>query len=173
MVTLRDLRLPEFDKNRRIEEQKALVFDTECRYDIILGTDFLSKAGISINYDTGFMEWYENIIPLRDPIGLNAETFDDMEDSLFIQIEDELLGEDWLDSYATEILDAKYTVLDIDGFVNDMNHLTDAQKDDTRSLLKKHEKLFDATLGVYPHKKFHIDTDGSIQPVHARAYPAP
>ena len=84
MVTLRDLRLPEFDKNRRIEEQKALVFDTECHYDIILGTDFLSKAGISINYDTGFMEWYENIIPLRDPIGLNAETFDDMEDSLFI-----------------------------------------------------------------------------------------
>ena len=173
MVTLRDLRLPEFDKNRRIEQQKALVFDTECRYDIILGTDFLSKAGISINYDTGFMEWYENIIPLRDPISLNAETFDDMEDSLFIQIEDELLGEDWLDSYATEILDAKYSVLDIDGVVNDMNHLTDNQKDDMRNLLNKHKKLFDGTLGVYPHKKFHIDTDGSIAPVHARAYPVP
>lgn len=173
MVTLRDLRLPEFDKNRRIEQQKALVFDTECRYDIILGTDFLSKAGISINYDTGFMEWYENIIPLRDPIGLNAETFDEMEDSLFIQIEDELLGEDWLDSYATEILDAKYSVLDIDGVVNDMNHLTDNQKDDMRNLLNKHKKLFDGTLGVYPHKKFHIDTDGSMTPVHARAYPVP
>ena len=35
MVVLRDLRLPEFDKNRRIDEQKALIFDKKCRYDII------------------------------------------------------------------------------------------------------------------------------------------
>ena len=27
MVVLRDLRLPEFDKNRRIDEQKALIFE--------------------------------------------------------------------------------------------------------------------------------------------------
>ena len=56
IVTLRDIRLPEFDKNRRIEEQKDLVFDAPCRYDIILGTDFLTKVGININYETGFME---------------------------------------------------------------------------------------------------------------------
>ena len=64
--------------------------------------------------------------------GLNAETFEKMEDSLLLQIEDELLGEDWLDSFATEIIDAKYTVLDIDGVVNDMSHLTDVQKDDMK-----------------------------------------
>ena len=40
MVHLRDLRLPEFDKNRRIDEQKALIFDGKCRYDVILGADF-------------------------------------------------------------------------------------------------------------------------------------
>ena len=28
MVTMRDFRLPEFEKNKIIEEQKALVFDT-------------------------------------------------------------------------------------------------------------------------------------------------
>ena len=46
VITLRDIRLPEFDKNRRIEEQKALVFDAPCRYDIIFGTDFLTKVGM-------------------------------------------------------------------------------------------------------------------------------
>ena len=76
-VTMRDFHLHEFDKNRRIEEQKALVFDTPCRYDMILGTDFLSKSGIKINYETGFMEWFESILPLRDPSGINAKTFDD------------------------------------------------------------------------------------------------
>ena len=63
MVTMRDFCLPEFDKNRRIKEQKALVFDTPCQYDIILGTDFLSKSGIKINNKTGFMEWFESLLP--------------------------------------------------------------------------------------------------------------
>ena len=84
-VTLRDIRLPEFDKNRRIEQQKALVFDTHCRYDIIFGTDFFSKVGININYDTGFMEWYECILLLRDPFSLDTKSFNDMEDAMFVQ----------------------------------------------------------------------------------------
>ena len=53
------------------------------------------------------MKWFESLSPLREPSGLNAKTFHDMEDALFIQQEDELFGEDWLDSYATEILKAK------------------------------------------------------------------
>ena len=57
MVVLRDLRLPEFDKNRRIDAQRALIFDNDdCKYDIILGTNFLSKTGIKLNYETGNME---------------------------------------------------------------------------------------------------------------------
>ena len=55
MITMRDFRLPEFDKNKRVGEQKSLVFDTPCRYGIILGTDLLRKSGIKINYETGFM----------------------------------------------------------------------------------------------------------------------
>ena len=52
VVTLHDLRLPEFDKNRRIAQQKALVFNNNnCRYDMILGTNFLSKTGIKLDYD--------------------------------------------------------------------------------------------------------------------------
>jgi hypothetical protein len=50
VVTLRDLRLPEFDINWRISQQKAFVFDNDhVRYDVILGTNFLSKAEIKLN----------------------------------------------------------------------------------------------------------------------------
>ena len=113
MVKIRDLRLPEFNKNMCIDTQKSLVFDTKCRYDIILGSDFLSKVGMKINYEDSVVEWYDSKLPLRDPRGLNPEDFKEMEDSLYIQIEEELLGEDWLDSFATEILDAKYEMADI------------------------------------------------------------
>ena len=50
MVVLRDVRLPEFDKNRKIESHRALIFDQPCWYDMILGIDFLRKVGIDIGY---------------------------------------------------------------------------------------------------------------------------
>jgi hypothetical protein len=57
VVTMHGLRLPEFNKNRRINQQKVLVFDNDSvKYDIILGTNFLSKTGIKLNYSEGNME---------------------------------------------------------------------------------------------------------------------
>ena len=54
MVVLRNLRLPELDKNRNVYQQKALIFDADsCRYFVILGADFLSKTGIDVKYSTG------------------------------------------------------------------------------------------------------------------------
>ncbi len=68
VVTMRDLRLPEFDKNRRINQQKVSVFDNNnVKYDIILGINFLSKTGIKLNYSEGNMEWFDCSIPLRPP----------------------------------------------------------------------------------------------------------
>jgi hypothetical protein len=33
--------------------------------------------------------------------------------------------------------------------------------------------MFDGTVGVYPHKKVHIDIDPNAKPVHSRPYPVP
>ena len=62
MVVLRDIRLLEFNRNRKINEQKALVFDHPCRYDIIAGTDFLDKIGIDFLYSTKEVKWFEDTI---------------------------------------------------------------------------------------------------------------
>jgi hypothetical protein len=54
VVTMQDIRLPEFNKNRLINQQKVLVFDNDnVKYDIILGRYFLSKTGIKLNYSEG------------------------------------------------------------------------------------------------------------------------
>ncbi len=51
VVTMQDIRLPEFNKSRLINQQKIVVFDNDnFKYDIILGTNFLSKTGIKLNY---------------------------------------------------------------------------------------------------------------------------
>jgi hypothetical protein len=84
------------------------VFDNNnVKYDIILGTNFLSKTGIKLNYSEGNMEWFDCFIPLSPPGGLDLNEFDAMEDMFHIQVEDEIFGEDWLNCFATEIIDAK------------------------------------------------------------------
>ena len=50
MVIMRNLR-PELDKNRNVEQHKALIFESDnCEYDVILGADFLTKTGIDVKY---------------------------------------------------------------------------------------------------------------------------
>ena len=174
VVTLRDIRLPEFDKNRKIAQQRALVFDSPTiTYDVILGTNFLSKTGIKLNYEKGQMEWFDCIIPMRPTKGLTDADFHAMEDNWYIQVEESLLGEDWLQCYANEILDAKYEWTSVKDVVNGLDHLNQSQRDDILKVLEKHASMFDGTLGVYPHKKFHIDVDPTAKPVHARPYAIP
>ena len=60
MVILRNIKLPEFDKNRRIEGTKAPIFENECKYGIIFGSDFPTMIGMVIKYSTVEMEWYNN-----------------------------------------------------------------------------------------------------------------
>jgi hypothetical protein len=89
VVMMQDIRLPEFNKNRRINQQKILVFDYDnVKYNIILGTNFLSKTGIKLNYSEGNMEWFDCSIPLCPPGGLDLKEFDAMEDMLHIQVKD-------------------------------------------------------------------------------------
>jgi hypothetical protein len=172
VVTMQDIRLPEFDKNRRINQQKVLVFDNDnIKYDIILGTNFLSKIEIKLNYSEGNMEWFDFSIPLCPPGGLDLNEFDAMEDMFHIQVEDKIFSEDWLECFATEILDAKYEKTDVVEFVKGLTHLNAHQKVDIIRVLQENNKMFDGTLGVYAHKKVHIDIDPNAKPVHSRPYP--
>ena len=172
VVHLRDLRLPEFDKNRCVDETKALVFKGKCRYDVILGADFLGKTGIIINHEKNVCEWLGLTVPMRHANDLMEEDFHAMAESFLVQQEDEDFGEDWLENYATSpVLDAKYEKVEIEDVVSAQTHLTSDQQNDLRDLLSKYTKLFDGTLGCYPHKEFHIDIDETVQPVHSRPYP--
>ena len=102
VVTLRKIKLPEFDKTKTVDEQKALVFDMPCLYDIILGSDFLFKAGIEIKYSDATVEWFEHTIPMRDPLKFDDEDFAQLIEQLSVQEDDEFFGEDFLDSYLVQ-----------------------------------------------------------------------
>jgi len=96
-----------------------------------------------------------------------------MEDSYFIQLNTKIIGNDWLENYADKILDAKYEQVDVKEVVQHLGDLSKNQKSDSLAVLTKHAKLFDGTLGVYPHKKFHIGTDPDAKSVFSIGYPVP
>ncbi len=131
VVIMRNLRLPEFDKSRNVDQQKALVFQSEtCKYDVILGADFLTKTGIDVKYSTGTMEWFDNELPSRNPHLLESKDFEAMAHIVEIQQKEELFGMDWYDPtcYAVEILDAKYEKVEVDEVTNHLTHLSLQQK---------------------------------------------
>jgi hypothetical protein len=131
VVMMRNLRLPKFDKNRCIIQQKVLVFDKDnIEYNIILGKNFSSKTGIKLNYSEGNMEWCDCSIPLHPPGGLDSREFDAMEDIFHIQVKDKIFGEDWLECFSTEILDAKYEKTDVAEVLKGLTHLNARQKAD-------------------------------------------
>jgi hypothetical protein len=150
------------------------VFDNNnVKYNIILGTNFLFKTGIKLNYSEGHMEWFHCSIPLCPPGGLDSKEFNTMEDMFHIQVEDKILGEDWLECFATEILDAKYDKTDVAEVAKGLTHLKAHQKADLLRVQQENNKMFNGTLGVYPHKKVHIDIHPNAKPVHSRPYPVP
>ncbi len=74
------------------------------------------------------MEWFDYSIPLCPPGGLDSKEFNAMEDMFHIQVKDKIFGEDWLECFATEILDAKYERKDVAEVVKGLTHLNAHQK---------------------------------------------
>jgi hypothetical protein len=104
---------------------------------------------------------------------LDSKEFDAMEDMFHIQVKDKLFGEDWLKCFVTKILDTKYEQTDVAEVTKVLTHLNAHQAADLLQVFPENKKFFNGTLGVYPHKKEHIDIDLNAKPVHSRPYPVP
>jgi hypothetical protein len=98
-----------------------------------------------------------------------------MAEIIEVQMEEELFGMDWYDPthYTVEILEAKYEKVEVDEGTDQLSHLNPQQKEDLKRVLQEHTKLFDGTLGVYPHRKFHIDVASGAIAKHAQPYLVP
>ena len=105
-VMLEQLRFPDFNKNIKIYRHKMIVFNTNCRYDVILGGGFLQKMVININYTEGHIEWLDGKLPLRNTYEFQKEDMNLLVDTLYAQEDEEWFGDDFVESLATTILDA-------------------------------------------------------------------
>ncbi len=96
-----------------------------------------------------------------------------MEHMIHIQVKDGIFGEDWLESFATEIPDTKYEKTDAIEVMKGLPHLNAHQKADLLWVLQENKKMFDETLYVNSHKNVHFDIDPNAKSVHFMPYPVP
>ena len=153
---LHDISLPEFDKTKRIDEQQAYIFDQNCKYDIILGRDFLRKAGIVLNFSDNTMNWLGTFLPMRPD-----RSFEEAMENYHIA---EIIDED-------DENELEYDRIDVTEVVERQMHLTRQQCKDLLGQLQKFNKLFDGSLGKYPHRKIHLELAPGARPIHSRPYP--
>ena len=88
-------------------------------------------------------------------------------------INDDFLGDDAWDNFATEILKRKYNRVTAKDVAAEEHHMSAKEKILSENTLKKYRILFDDKLGHYPHKKFHIDLVEGAKPVFKKAYHVP
>ncbi len=74
------------------------------------------------------MEWFDYFIPLCPSGGLDWNKIDAMEHMFHIQVKNEIFDEDWLKTFATEILNAKYKKTDVAEVMKRLTHLDAHQK---------------------------------------------
>ena len=69
VIQLQTIQLPEFVNGRYVDGiEEARLFDQrDCRYDVILGRDFLRKAGIKFCCKTNTVIWADAKIEMKPP----------------------------------------------------------------------------------------------------------
>eukprot|EP00957_Ditylum_brightwellii_P196846 14997779-Ditylum_brightwellii.AAC.1 len=77
--------------------------ENPCNYDMIVGRDFLQRAGINLNFQHGYMEWLGQKVAMKATVdGLHSATTDEHN----ILFNDEAELDDKI--FASEIKEAKY-----------------------------------------------------------------
>ena len=146
------------------------MFDLNCRYDVILGGNFLQKTGININYTECQIKWLDGQLTLRNAHEFHKEDKSLLFDTLYAQEDKEWFGDYFMESLAATILDATYNKVDLEEVINNQKHLTKKQRRELKKVLIKIEKLLHGTLGVYQYRKIHIELLADEVAKHAKPY---
>ena len=141
-------------------------------YDMILGCNVLSELGITLDFKDHTMTWDDLTISMKDPESL-VELLDPINDFFWSNNHYKMEALQEASACLQKILDAKYAPADLNAVIQVCRYLSDDKKNQLHALLKKHEHLFDGTLGTWNNKPYNIELKEGAKPYHSRAFPVP
>ena len=144
-VSIDNMILPDLSKSFKINAIMAYIYDIpDSRYDIIFGRDVLEHMNVDVCYSTHTVTWLHHTIQMK-----NEDFFQSALNLYYTFNEDDILDQG--DLFIHEILPSKYGKVEIDSVIQKQSHLNQQQKFELKQILEKVDKLFNGTLGCYPH----------------------
>jgi hypothetical protein len=167
---LQGICFPELATTRKITEPiVATIMDSPTApYDVIVGRDVLDKYKLIVDFDAKFIRWSDLAAHMRRhdqlhcPVHLPSPLEPD--DPAFNTFYTTVDG---------KIKPAKYEAVSIDNVIKQQDHLDQQQKEKLRQTLSGVTRLFSGKLGVYPHKKIHLDLKDGAESVHCKPFTVP
>eukprot|EP00978_Attheya_sp_CCMP212_P013615 scaffold34177_cov35-Attheya_sp.AAC.2 len=152
----------------------AYVIESPCRYDVILGRDFLEATGIVLDFSKKKVIWDELSVAMKPLIMIDngrEASYNAMMMTDLINEETEYLFE--ADCYhqtcdKTDIQPSDYHKVEIDDVVTKCTHLSESQKGKMKQMLSKFSLLFNGELKKYTGKKIYLDVRPDAKPPHIK-----
>jgi transposase InsO family protein len=175
---------PEFTRSKKMDVLTAYVIESPCRYDLILGRDFLEATGMVLDFSKKKVFWDELSVAMKPMTLLDTgkeASFDAMMTELLNEEVEHLFENDrckqMMDTYyhhetceKKEIQPSDYHKVDIDDVIANCTHLDDDKQGKLRQMMSKYGLLFNGELKKYTGKKIHLDVRPDAKPVHQRAF---
>ena len=166
-------RLPELHRERIIEYYVNVDNSKEAPnsyYDLLLGTDMCQELGIIIDYKESVVRWDNATTPLVDRDAFRTDC--NLYEYLYQQSAESESARS-ATARMTRILDNDYHRADLEAVVQECTHLSRDEQLQLLKVLRKHEPLFDGTLGKWNVEPFDLQLKPDVAPYHARAFPIP
>jgi len=154
--------LPELQQHAIIRHN-VHVTSNDMKYNMIIGRDLLEELGINIKFFTKTIVWQHCEIPMKGRKCM-------ISDSYYINDPKPLAEE--MDRIR-KVLDAKYQPADLQKIVSECDNLDQIQQDKLLELLKKHERLFNGSLGQLQAEPYDIKLKENAKPYHSKVFPIP
>jgi hypothetical protein len=112
-------------------------------YDMIMGRDLLGELGIIMNFNDHTVTWDTDTIPMKDRGTLSS--VEALIEVYMSENEPQTLRDEY--SRATKIIDAKCKPASLNDVIKTCENLHLEEQHQLKTLLQKHEHLFDGTSG--------------------------
>jgi hypothetical protein len=148
--------LPEFSLTKTIAWTAHVDESTDydlAQYDMIIGNDLMSEIGLDICFSTNEIKWGEDSIPMKNRGVITERRALKMLYHMLVQSPSIMEAEE----RHRQILDADYSKVDIQEYVNNIKHLNEDDKQKLKEVLNKHPKLFQGGLGTLKIKPVKLE----------------
>ena len=167
-----EFKMPEFSHNK-VVTWSAFVDDRTdpkmTNYDLIIGSDLMTKLKMTLNYDTGHVIWDDVHVPMKEKGTISDK---EMTQNIYELTKESSILKMSEDRH-NEIIKAMYGAVDIRKHVQTLNYLTKKEQDQLATVLEAYPDMYEGTIGTLNIPPVHFELKKEAIPYHAKPFPIP